>query len=144
MVLKKFEKGSKFKNALSEQTKDKVCQNSLPTVLRNRHVVRALAYSIISRQVSILIPHGWWVYWVRGQTVNSEARVRIPSRAHPFQKQFFFSFFKTKNIQNLKMILRNILKYRNDSNFAHTFLSTIKSSGAFYHVTTYIISLIYA
>ena len=28
------------------------------------------------------------------------------------------------------MILQNILKYRNDSNFAHTFLSIIKSSHA--------------
>ena len=28
------------------------------------------------------------------------------------------------------MILLNILKYRNDSNFAHTFLSIIKSSHA--------------
>ena len=28
------------------------------------------------------------------------------------------------------MILQNILKYRNGSNFAHTLLSTIKSSGA--------------
>ena len=28
------------------------------------------------------------------------------------------------------MILQLILKYRNGSNFAHTFLSTIKSSGA--------------
>ena len=28
------------------------------------------------------------------------------------------------------MILQNILKYRNDSNFAQTLLSTIKSSGA--------------
>ena len=58
MVLKKFEKGSKFKNSLSEQTKDKVCQNSLPTVLRNRHVIRALGYSIIFRQAFISIPHG--------------------------------------------------------------------------------------
>ena len=39
------------------------------------------------------------------------------------------------------MILQNILKYRNGSNFAHTLLSTIKSSGVnppekffFYHV----------
>ena len=44
---------------------------------------------------------------------------------------------KVQNIPNFKMILRYILNYRNDSNFAHTFLSTIKSSGAFYHVTTY-------
>ena len=35
----------KFENSLSEQTKPKVCQNSLPTVLRNRnrHVVRTMS-----------------------------------------------------------------------------------------------------
>ena len=40
--LKKFKKGSKFGYSLSEQTQHKVCQNSLPTFLRNQHVVRGL------------------------------------------------------------------------------------------------------
>ena len=41
-VKKGSKKGSKFGNSLSEQTVAKVCQNSLPTVLRNRHVIRGL------------------------------------------------------------------------------------------------------
>ena len=41
-VKKGSKKGSKFGNSLSEQTEPKVSQNSLPTVLRNRHVGRGL------------------------------------------------------------------------------------------------------
>ena len=37
-----FEKCSKFGNSLSEPTELNVCQNCLPTVLRNRHVGRGL------------------------------------------------------------------------------------------------------
>ena len=67
------------------------------------------------------------VYWVRDQAVNSEAGVLI-LRSHTYFGKSFFSFLKTKNIQNFKMILRNILEHKNDSNFAYTLLSTIKSS----------------
>ena len=40
-----FEKCSKFRNSLSEPTELNVCQNYLPTVLRNRHVGRGLLSS---------------------------------------------------------------------------------------------------
>ena len=36
-----------------------------------------------------------------------------------------------KNIQKFKIILRHILEYRNDSNCAHTLLSTIHNSYLF-------------
>ena len=35
-----------------------------------------------------------------------------------------------KNIQNIKIILRHILKYKKDSNVAHTLLRTIKNYDA--------------
>ena len=64
-------------------------------------------------------------YWVRDQTITLE----VGGWRTNF-RTIFFTFSKTKNIQNFKMILQLILKYRNGSNFAHTFLNTIKSSGA--------------
>ena len=80
MIWKSFKKGLKFGNSLSEQTVPKVCQKSLPTVLRNRHVVRGLilarnflgsSYSLFRNSLQILICGNfklhstlwkWWKY----------------------------------------------------------------------------------
>ena len=47
-VKKGSKKGSKFGNSLSELIEPKFCQNSLQTVLRNRHIVHALDISSLN------------------------------------------------------------------------------------------------
>ena len=69
-VKKGSKKGSKFGNSLSEQTEPKVSQNSLPTVLRNRHVVRPLIWQALS-PLSMSLPIYFWVRNTQIQRVNA-------------------------------------------------------------------------